>query len=376
MRIFSCEHCQHPVFFENFQCVRCGHVLAYLPDRSAIGSLEPVGGGRWTTYAAGAPGRLYRLCQNYEHENVCNWALPDEDSHTFCLPCRLNHMIPDLRVPGHREAWYAMEVAKRRVVYSLLALKLPLTPKSEDSQRGLAFRFLADANVATAATSPILTGYDEGVITINLAEADDAEREKRRQAMREPYRTLLGHFRHEVGHFYWRQLIFGSAWLNEFRQLFGDDRQDYAQSLAQHYRQGAPADWPNRFISAYASVHPWEDWAETWAHYLHITDTLETASDFELAIRPTGGDGTRVRPRSTRREAERSSFDEMMSQWFTVTHILNNLNRGLGLKDSYPFVLSAMAVEKLRFVHRVCTQHSASRSDIGPIRLPSSCNPL
>lgn len=365
MRVFSCDHCQHPVFFENFRCLRCGHVLAYLPNISAIGSLESSGDGRWTTRAAGAQGRLYRLCQNYERENVCNWAVPNEEAHALCIPCRLNHTIPDLGVPGHREAWYAMEVAKRRLVYSLLAFNLPLTPKTEDPQRGLAFRFLADANATAAASSPILTGYANGVITINLAEATDAEREKRRLAMHEPNRTLLGHFRHEVGHYYWAQLIDGSAWLDEFRKLFGDERQNYAEALERHYRQGAPADWVTRFISAYASVHPWEDWSETWAHYLLITDALETASEFELTIRPTGADVSRVRPRLMLGESEHTSFDEMMSHWFNVTYILNNLSRGLGLKDGYPFVLSPMTIEKLRFVRGVCTAQRVARNAAG-----------
>ena len=132
----------------------------------------------------------------------------------------------------------------------------------------------------------MLTGHADGVITVNIAEADDAERERRRTAMHEPYRTLLGHMRHESGHYYWDRLIAGTPELDEFRSLFGDERADYAASLSTYYERGAPADWQERFVSAYASAHPWEDWAETWAHYLHMVDTLETAAACGLSLTP------------------------------------------------------------------------------------------
>ena len=176
--------------------------------------------------------------------------------------------------------------------------------------------------------------------------------------MHEPYRTLLGHFRHEVGHYYWDRLIRDSGWLPECRSLFGDDQEDYAEALNRHYQDGPRLDWQSQFVSAYASVHPWEDWAETWAHYLHITDTLETATACGLALRPQAPNARRVKPRFSLEKAEHASFDEMMDDWFTMTYVLNSLNRGMGLKDMYPFVLSQPAVEKLRFVHRVCTEEA------------------
>jgi hypothetical protein len=89
---------------------------------------------------------------------------------------------------------------------------------------------------------------------------------------------LLGHFRHEVGHYFWDRLVATDPHqLEEFRVLFGDDRQDYGEALKRHYDEGAPANWQDTYISMYATMHPWEDFAETWAHYLHIVDTLETA---------------------------------------------------------------------------------------------------
>jgi hypothetical protein len=193
------------------------------------------------------------------------------------------------------------------------------------------------------------------VITINVAEADDAEREKRRLAIHEPYRTLLGHFRHEVGHYYWDRLIRDGNRQAAFRDVFGDERQDYAQSLERYYRQGPPSDWTTNFVSAYASAHPWEDWAETWAHYLHMTDTLEMASACGLALRPTRSEMPAARPQFSLRTAASAPFDAIVKDWLAVTHVLNNLSRGLGRKDLYPFVLSDTAVTKLGFVHRLCT---------------------
>lgn len=345
MNIFHCDHCQNLVFFENITCQRCGHALAYLPDVRDLGSLDAIGDNLWRSRAA-LGSREYRLCGNYTKENVCNWAIPADDPHALCQSCRLTRVIPDLSVPGHKEAWYRLEVAKRRLVYSLSNLALPLLNRDDDPEHGLGFEFLADV---PEAEGPVLTGHANGVITINVAEANDAEREKRRLAMHEPYRTLLGHFRHEIGHYYWYRLLQSTNRLDAFRELFGDDRADYAAALQNHYEHGAPPDWQARFISTYASSHPWEDWAETWAHYLHMTDTLETAAASGLSLKPKRKDEPALK--SDPKMAKRSIFDRMIADWFPLTYVLNNLNRGLGLADSYPFVLSEPVVEKLRFIH-------------------------
>jgi hypothetical protein len=259
----------------------------------------------------------------------------------------LTRVIPDLSRPGHQEAWYKIEVAKRRLVYTLLELGLPLRSKLEDPERGLAFEFLADPDDPSAPRP--LTGHADGLITINLAEADDAERERRRLAMHEPYRTLLGHFRHEVGHYYWDVLIAGSPRQDAFRRTFGDERADYAQALQAHYQQGAPADWQQRFVSHYASAHPWEDWAETWAHYVHMVDTLETAASCGLALKPRRTDEPALQ--TDPRRGLPGTFEQMVEDWFPLTYVLNSLNRCLGMPDGYPFVLSDQQIAKLRFVH-------------------------
>jgi hypothetical protein len=256
-------------------------------------------------------------------------------------------VIPDLGRDGAKAAWYKLEVAKRRLVYNLMMLGLPLLNRSDDPEHGLAFEFLADHDEPEQ--KPVLTGHARGVITINIAEADDAERERRRVAMHEPYRTLLGHFRHEIGHYYWDRLIAGSDRLDAFRALFGDERADYGEALKTHYERGPVANWRDRLISAYAGAHPWEDWAESWAHYLHMTDTLETASACGVALKPRGTNQPALK--ADPNLVKRGSFECMLDAWFPLTYLLNNLNRGLGLADGYPFVLSTPVIEKLRFVH-------------------------
>jgi hypothetical protein len=356
MRVFHCDHCQQLVFFENVQCLACKHTLAYLPDVAEVGSLEKIDDATWQALAPEAAGRQYRLCENYSQANVCNWAIPADDPNPYCFSCRLTRVIPALDRPSHGNAWYALETAKRRLIYSLMALGLPVVSKKDNPQNGLAFEFLADPDPQNPDLPKVMTGHANGVITVNIAEADDAEREKRRISMHEPYRTLLGHFRHEIGHYYWDRLIRDGNQLERFRELFGDDRQDYAPALKAYHQSGPPADWQRRFISAYSSSHPWEDWAETWAHYLHLTDTLETASECGLVLLPNHNHARPVRPRYSPEKPGIVKFDEMMADWFAVTYLLNNLSRGLGQKDSYPFVLSDPVIGKLRFVHQVCTE--------------------
>ena len=351
MKIDHCDHCGQVVFFENSLCVNCGHTLAFFPDRMQIGSLESDDAGALRRPAAIGVKNHYRLCANYSAHQVCNWAVDVDDLNPLCESCRLTKVIPSLTQSGAREAWYKLETAKRRLVYTLMALKLPITPKTDDPEKGLAFEFLADPDPAEKDAKPVLTGHANGLITINIAEADDAERERRRVSMGEPYRTLLGHMRHEVGHYYWEVLIKDAPGLEAYRHLFGDERADYGEALQKHYAAGPPADWNARFISAYAAAHPWEDWAESWAHYLHMTDTLETAADCGLQLKPGRSDEPKMKATALPVGKQPDSFQVMVNNWFPLTYVLNNLNRGMGLPDGYPFVMSPAVIDKLRFIH-------------------------
>jgi hypothetical protein len=315
-----------------------------LPDIGVMGSLEAVGNGLWRSPIESASGNAYRLCANYDQANVCNWAVPADDPDPLCSSCRLTRVIPDLGVEGNKEAWYRLEVAKRRLIYTLLKLNLPLQKKNGDEPQGLAFEFLADT-----AEQKVFTGHSDGVITINVAEADDAKRELRRVQLHEPYRTLLGHFRHEIGHYYWNVLIENSHGVVAFRKAFGDETAGYAEAVQRHYEKGAPSEWQQCYISAYATMHPWEDWAETWAHYLHMIDALEMARACGLSIQPRRKDDPSLHVVDS--QDLMAHFDQMVRDWLALTFLLNNLNRGLGLADGYPFVLSEPVINKLRFVH-------------------------
>ena len=351
VKTFHCTACQALIFFENTKCLTCGRSLAYFPDRTEMLALEPADDGLWHSVQGDfVESDAYKFCANYSNHGACNWALRADDPESMCRSCTLTHTIPNLELAGSKEAWIKLETAKRRLVYALLRLSLPLQSKWQAENGGLEFRFLSDAVSANGDQSRILTGHDNGLITINVAESDDVYRETERLRHHEPYRTLLGHFRHEIGHYYWDLLIADSKRLEDYRRLFGDEGTDYQLALKRHYEEGPPANWGDNFISAYASTHPWEDWAESWAHVMHMVDALETAHFVGLSVKPAREDEPELSVPPVPTRAHVGDFDRLIEEWTTLTYVLNNLTRGLGLPDAYPFVLSAPIVDKLRFV--------------------------
>lgn len=355
MKTFRCDNCGHPLFFENVQCLKCGSALAFLPDRLALCAVEPVPGkdeGLWqrrTGQRRKVDTMQYRLCRNHTEHGACNFAVPAADPNVLCVSCRQTRVLPDLSMPENRERWYRIEVAKRRLFYTLAQLGLVAANPPAGQRDGPVFEFLADLP-----GQQVVTGHCEGVITLNIAEADDAERVRRRVALHEPYRTLLGHLRHESGHFYWDTLIRAAGRLEAFRTVFGDESANYAQALDAYYAAGGtPAGWQGQYVSAYATAHPWEDWAETWAHYLHMVDLLETASSYNTRLVVPGTDAGDAEEVANPFERQAVDFDELVDQWIPLTLLLNSLNRSLGQDDAYPFALSSQALDKLRFVHNV-----------------------
>jgi hypothetical protein len=358
-RAYFCR-CGRPVFFRNSICLACRTQLGYEPHLRQVYPLAP--GSEpdiWQLASEGVdPGR-YRRCANLESPAGCNWLVSDQETdgnpRLMCIACRLNRTIPDLSVPENGVLWGRLEAAKRRVISSLLALGLPVNSRvDQDTERGLAFDFL----LSPAEGPRVLTGHEDGIITVNIEEADDSVRERVRQQLREPYRTILGHLRHEVGHYYWDRLIAGSPWLDDFRKLFGDEEQDYAAALQRNYQNGPMPGWNQQHVSAYASTHPWEDWAETWAHYLHMVDTLDTALSFgldarrlEMEIDPFGREAL-YRPN----DPGAKRFLSFLNSWIELTAVLNELSRAMGQPDLYPFALPGPAVAKLHFIHLVVTQ--------------------
>jgi hypothetical protein len=352
MKLFSCQGCGQLLYFENVRCESCGRALGYLPQKAEITALEPDG----TVLAD--PGRRYKYCSN-NGLGVCSWMLPADSDEEFCAACRHNHVIPDLGVPGHARLWGKIETAKHRLFYSLLRLSLPLENRDDDPEHGLAFDFLADPPESHAAG--VMTGHDNGLITLALKEADDVTREKVRTEMGEPYRTLLGHFRHESGHYFWDRLVATDpAMLNACRALFGDERTDYGEALKKHYGEGAPPNWQDNYVSMYATTHPWEDFAETWAHYLHIVDTLETAAAFGLKVRPRLARG-HIAASIDFDPYQSRAFEPIIESWLPVEFATNSLNRSMGHLDLYPFLLSPKVIEKLGFMHALTHQPAALR---------------
>jgi hypothetical protein len=307
------------VYFDNTVCVSCGYPLGYLPERFEMSALE-ADGGRWKALAV--PDLSYVSCANSQYD-ACNWLLP-ADSDTLLY-----------------------------LFYSLMRWRLPVPTRSEDPEHGLAFEFLADIAKNDGTVEPVLTGYNTGLITLNIAEADDAEREKRRVSMREPYRTLLGHFRHEVGHYYWERLVRDRGNIDRCRQLFGDETQDYGEALKRHYETGAPANWQAAFVSAYATAHPWEDFAETWAHYIHVVDGLETARSFGIKVRLVAKNAEGLAVELEFQPYAAASAQDLVDDWVPLTVAINSVNRSIGQPDFYPFVLSPPVIDKLQFIHEI-----------------------
>lgn len=400
MRTFQCTNCDSLIFFESQTCVHCGsplgfdplslHLLAVqaaqapspppssptpdaafasnLPTAEAALAADPPSPnlaadtsfqrapGVWrlkrpnpAPASADEPPRSFKFCKNALDHQSCNFLLDASDPHAYCLSCRQTQTIPNLATPGNLHAWTTIENAKRRLFYTLSQLRL------EDAEPAPRYAFLEDME----GQAPVMTGHANGLITLNIAEADDAERTRRRIDLHEPYRTLLGHLRHEVGHFYWDRFFeHDESALAEFRALFGDERSDYAQALEHHY-QHPKIDWQLEHVSQYASCHPWEDWAETWAHYLHLVDLQETAATYHLQFATHGTHGaiaTAVEDPFTvfaqaPQDGSAQDIGRVLNQTMAVSLLLNSLNRSLGHNDAYPFALSSQVLEKLAFVH-------------------------
>ena len=351
MRTFDCP-CGNKLSFENSICLNCGGQLGYIPGLQMIARINPARNNLWRAKTAHGDAGQFRKCVNYEEFNACNWLIPAGDPSSFCHACRLNSVIPDLSVDENVRLWFRIEQAKRRLVYTLDMLGLPVFGKHVDRNRGLAFEFLRDQSSDSGeflnelgGDQHILTGHKTGIITINIAEADPGARERMREQMSEGYRTLLGHFRHEVAHYYWDLLVRDSEYLERVRALFGDERQDYEEALSTYYANGPLENWPDSHISAYASAHPWEDWAESWAHYLHMADTLETANDLGLSIRGSG-----VEPLVP---GNPGRLQLILEEWTELTNALNALNRSMGLPDAYPFAIGSGAADKLWLIDEI-----------------------
>lgn len=345
MRDFICPNCGQHLAFENSVCLSCNSSVGFSLDDMAF---LVIASGTDSEHRGAVDEAEYQLCANL-HIAECNWLVRVQPVRALCTSCRLTRTRPNDADLTAMAAFAQAERAKRRLIAELHGLQLPIIGRDEDSEYGLAFDLLSSA------AEKVFTGHEDGVITLDLAEGDDVHREQLRIAMDEPYRTLLGHFRHEVGHYYFYRLV-GDApeYLKTFNELFGDPDEDYQEALDRHYSQGAPAGWEQDYVSSYATMHPAEDWAETFAHYLHIRDTLDTAAAFGLAP---------ANATLERRVLGPSGFDTIIQMWLPLAWSLNMVNRSMGKDDLYPFVLPVPVLEKMRFVHTVVDEVTAEASN-------------
>jgi hypothetical protein len=327
VRDFICPNCGQRLAFENSVCLSCGSSLGFsLTDMALL----VIASGTDSEHGGAVDSSEYQLCANL-YLAECNWLVEKDPVRKLCASCRLTRTRPNDTDTKALTAFAAAEKAKRRLIFELHELKLPIV--------GLAFDLLSSEH------EMVSTGHHNGVITLDLAEGDDVHREQLRVEMDEPYRTLLGHFRHEIGHYYFYRLVGPSAsYAARFRELYGDPDIDYQAALDRHYSGGPPPGWEDTCVSSYATMHPAEDWAETFAHYLHIRDTLDTAAAFGFAPAAATFERRALGP---------SGFDAIIDMWLPLAWALNMINRSMGKEDLYPFVLPPAVLEKMRFIHTV-----------------------
>ncbi len=352
MKFYLCPKCSSRVFFENLVCLQCKTGLGYVVDADTMVPLtDNMAPDAWIP------------CANRE-SLFCNWVLESSQAKSvsdeniqesssdktaapgvLCDCCRYTRTIPSQQQSENQLALRKFELAKRYLFYSLHRLHLPLPDRMQQPDSGLVFDFM----VQLPGQPKLLTGHTAGVIVINAVETDDAKREQRRASLNEPYRTVLGHLRHEVGHFYWDQLIANSSYLDKFRKIFGDERVDYDLSLRNHYARVDIDDWHDHHISYYASAHPWEDWAESWAHYLHIYDALDTAKNWGVVV-ANGYDENQLLANEI---SVREFHNRLVKVWLPLSQYLNAACRSLGEPDAYPFTLQEKVIDKLGFIHQL-----------------------
>jgi hypothetical protein len=354
MRTFRCT-CENVLFFDNNVCLGCGKETGYCPACRNIVALLPQSGGGWNCGNAKCGSRLLK-CANYVEHNVCNRCVQAGEAAAapaLCDSCSLTQTIPDLSVPGNKEKWFRLEGAKRRLPHGLDLVGLPYRFPEGDPRPPLRFDFKADVLPkrwlwwTMGKKEQVFTGHANGLITINIKEADDAERERLRVNFGEAHRTLTGHFRHEIAHYYWEVLVLGRDEQN-CKALFGDhENPTYQQALEAYYKNGPRPNWQENFVSAYATMHPWEDFAETFATYLDMLAVLDTAHHTGFTGAP---------PRF-------GNLDAMVGQYKALGIALNEINRSMGLLDLVPEVLVAPVREKMRYVHGLIGRAASSQTN-------------
>lgn len=342
MKAFSCRVCANALFFENSVCMSCQTRQAYARTERAIVPVDETG------KYVDAAGLESWVCSSLLLSG-CTWLTERQGGQ--CFACSLTRTRPNNADAVGLANYVSAERAKRHLIVELDDLNIGLVPKSADPENGLTFDMLSGVN------GKVVMGHDHGVITIDVAESDPAHREKVRVTLDEPYRTMLGHFRHEIGHYFQWRYVRGGL-IEECRRVFGDETRSYQDAIDRHYRDGPPEDWAQQYISTYATMHPYEDFAETFAHFLHIRDTIDTATEQGLMVVDQRGF---------------SSFRDLVgAAWIPLSTALNQINRSMGRDDLYPFVIPAVVVDKLAFVASLVGRRSSGTTFSGSPSASSS----
>ena len=308
MKRLQCPTCANEVFFDSLNCVHCstGLVIELADDGGMtvadITTTEPCArrpgwACNWPAVGAGAP--------------LCTSCVLVDAGESWSNPL----MVPYLS-------------AQRRALYQLTELGVPWVGRSE-------LRF---AYRSSTAGHDAVMGHRSGEITLDLDEADPARGELIRATLGEHYRTPLGHIRHELGHFVWLTLVASDATrLAEFREVFGDERTDYAGALDNHYGRADDGSWRSHYASFYASAQPWEDFAESWAQVMHVHDVVETGAAWGVVARP----------------ADSTDAGAWLTTSITASLAANELARAMGMRDLYPFTLTPGVRAKVEFCWRL-----------------------
>jgi len=357
VQMLRCPRCRSVTVLETLECAGCELAVGFHPPTLTMREA--------TREGVGIDDRVWFPCSNRDWR--CNWLVAEDAGAGRCLSCRLNRQRPEASDTIALEKLADASRVMRRLLVQLAELGLPVDPHYE-REGGLAFDLLS----SYSGQGRVTIGHANGVVTIDLVETLDDYREALRIRLREPYRTMLGHFRHEVGHYYQWILVEQTDWIDECRELFGDERASYSEALDRHYREGAPEGWEASYISEYATMHPWEDFAESFAHYLHITDSLTTAAAGGLVLQADRLDGLVDADIAPRRSYQEASTSEMLADWQWLSLLLNRVNHAMGRSDLYPFTITEAVRTKLDFVHRV-VQATADRNAGRPVL---ACLPL
>ena len=341
MRRFTCESCAEEVAFDALRCASCSSPLGYVPAQQAVKVLHPAAGA--VSFSISGDDAEFWRCPN--SARGCNWVLPAGTGDIWCRSCGLTPGRPDETNPDALAAWSTAEAVKRRLVHQLDHLALPIDPRSDATPDGLAF----DLVYVPGQFGP--AGKVDEAVTLDLADADVQDVGAPPRRVHAPFRTLIGNLRHKVGHHYWHRLVGQSDHVTPFRRLFGDERADYPAAIEPHQAAVAHHWDASRFVTGRAESHPFEDWAETFAHYLHILDATDTAEAYRLP----DGQCEMGRPQSS---PGGGTFAEILRLWRPTAPAVNALAASLGLPAVYPFQLTGVVLQKFEFVHARVTAHA------------------